>query len=79
MDDPGRFGKTSDVGAFLELTPKRHQPGEVDWSGRVPKYGAGTMRGALFEAASCVIRRVKRFSTLKSRTVRLAGRRKGRR
>ena len=33
------------------------------------------MRGLLFEAASCVIRQVKRFSPLKSWTVRLAGRR----
>ncbi len=35
IDDPGRFGKAQDVGAFLGLTPKRHQSGEVDWSGRV--------------------------------------------
>ncbi len=33
------------------------------------------MRGLLFEAASCVIRQVKRFSALKSWAVRLAGRR----
>ncbi|KHQ50025.1 MULTISPECIES: IS110 family RNA-guided transposase [Mameliella] len=75
IDDPNRFSRTSDVGAFLGLTPKRHQSGEVDWSGRVSKYGDGAMRGLLFEAASCLIRQVKRFSPLKSRAVRLAGRR----
>lgn len=75
IDDPVRFGKTSDVGAYLGLTPKRHQSGEVDWSGRVSKNGDGTMRGLLFEAASCVIRQVKRFSALKSWAIRLAGRR----
>ena len=32
------------------------------------------MRGLLFEAASCLIRQVKRFSPLKSWAVRLAGR-----
>ncbi|CAN0604385.1 unnamed protein product, partial [Ectocarpus sp. 12 AP-2014] len=48
---------------------------EVDWSGRVSKCGDGAMRGLLFEAASCVIRQVKRFSPLKSWAVRLAGRR----
>ncbi len=28
--EPGRFSKAQDVGAFLGLTPKRHQSGEVD-------------------------------------------------
>ena len=75
VEDPSRFSRTSDVGAFLGLTPKRHQSGEVDWSGRVSKCGDGAMRGLLFEAASCLIRQVKRFSPLKSWAVRLAGRR----
>ncbi|MDF0603951.1 IS110 family transposase [Psychromarinibacter sp. C21-152] len=75
IDDPSRFGRTSDVGAFLGLTPKRHQSGEIDWSGRVSKCGDSTMRGLLFEAAASVIRQVKRFSALKSWAVRLAGRR----
>jgi transposase len=60
IDDPNRFSRTSDVGAFLGLTPKRHQSGEMDWSGRVSKCGDGAMRGLLFEAASCVIRQVTR-------------------
>jgi transposase len=75
IDDPARFGKTADVGAFLGLTPKRHQSGEIDWSGRVSKCGDRAMRGLLFEAASCVIHQVRRFSSLKSWAVRLAGRR----
>lgn len=75
VDDPNRFSRTQDVGAFLGLTPKPHQSGEVDWSGRVSKCGDGAMRGLLFEAASCLIRQVNRFSPLKSWAVRLAGRR----
>ena len=75
VDNPDRFSRVTDVGAFLGLTPKRHQSGEMDWSGRVSKCGDGTMRGLLFEAASCLIRQVKRFSPLKSWAVRLAGRR----
>lgn len=75
VGEPARFSRTSDVGAFLGLTPKRHQSGEMDWSGRVSKCGDGAMRGLLFEAASCVIRQVTRFSPLKSWAVRLAGRR----
>ncbi|SEU08546.1 transposase [Paracoccus homiensis] len=75
VDDPGQLSRTSDVGAFLGLTPKRYQSGEVDWSGRVSKCGDGAMRGLLFEAASCIIGQVTRFSPLKSWAVRLAGRR----
>lgn len=75
VDDPGRFGKAQDVGAFLGLTPKRHQSGEVDWSGRVSKCGDHVMRCLLFEAASSMINRVQRFSPLKSWAVRLAARR----
>ncbi len=75
VDDARRFGKAADVGAFLGLTPRRYQSGETDYSGRVSKCGDATMRGLLFEAASCLIRQVKRFSPLKSWAVRLAGRR----
>ena len=74
VDDPDRFGRVSDVGAYLGLTPKRHQSGEVDWSGRISMCGARAMRSLLFEAASSLIRRVKLFSALKSWAIRLAGR-----
>ena len=74
IDDPARFENTPDVGAFLGLTPKRHQSGEVDWSGRVSKCGDGVMRSLLFEAATTLITRVQKFSALKSWAVRLAGR-----
>ncbi|MGI9492260.1 MAG: IS110 family transposase [Geminicoccaceae bacterium] len=75
IDDADRFRKAADVGAFLGLTPRRYQSGETDYSGRVSKCGDAAMRGLLFEAATCLIRHVKRFSTLKSWAVRLAGRR----
>ena len=75
IDDPSRFRKAENVGAFLGLTPRRHQSGEVDWSGRVSKCGDGVMRSLLFEAATTLITRVQKFSALKSWAVRLAGRR----
>lgn len=74
VDDASRFRKAADIGAFLGLTPRRHQSGEVDYSGRISKCGDAQMRGLLFEAATCLIRLVKRFSPLKSWAVRLAGR-----
>ena len=75
VDDPSRFGRAENVGAFLGLTPRRYQSGEMDWSGRISKCGDGAMRSLLFEAATTLIGRVKKFSALKSWAVRLAARR----
>jgi transposase len=74
VDNPVRFRKVSDVGAFLGLTPRRYQSGEADWSGRISKCGDAQMRSLLFEAANSLICRVKRFSSLRSWAMRLAGR-----
>ncbi|MEM1265083.1 MAG: IS110 family transposase [Pseudomonadota bacterium] len=74
VDRAERFCRCADIGAFLRLTPRRYQSGETDWSGRISKCGSAPMRALLFEAASCLIRQVKRFSPLKSWAVRLAGR-----
>lgn len=74
VDDASRFRKSADIGAFLGLTPRRYQSGEIDYSGRISRCGDVQMRGLLFEAATCLIRLVKRFSPLKSWAVRLAAR-----
>ena len=55
--------------------PRRHQSGEIDWSGRVSKCGDGVTRSLLFEAATTLIPRVKIFATLKSWAARVAARR----
>lgn len=75
VDDPGRFQRAGDIGAFLGLTPRRYQSGETDYSGRISKCGDAPMRALLFEAATCLICKVKRFSPLKAWAVRLASRR----
>jgi transposase len=59
MDGPGRFAKSSSVGAYLGLTPRGYQSGEVAWSGRISKHGDGLARGLLYEAANCLMVRVK--------------------
>ena len=74
IDDAERFRRSSDVGAFLGLTPRRYQSGEMDYSGRISKCGDTAMRALLFEAAATLIRQVKRFSALKSWAVKLAAR-----
>jgi len=66
MDAPARFMKSRTVGAYFGLTPRRYQSGEIDHSGRISKVGDGTVRAALYEAATVLLRRNTRPSALKS-------------
>jgi len=74
VDDSNRFRRSSDVGAFLGLTPRRYQSGEIDRSGRISKCGDADMRRLLVSAAATLITQVRRFSRLKSWAVRLSAR-----
>jgi len=81
IDDPTRFVKSSSVGAYLGLTPRRYQSGEIDRSGRISKHGDSLARHMLYEAASALISRVKRWSSLKAwamKIVKRSGQRKAR-
>jgi transposase len=71
IDDPQRFPHSRDVGAYLGLTPKRYQSGEVDQAGRISKCGDGFARTCLYEAAGVLLTRVDRWSPLKAWGVRL--------
>jgi transposase len=62
------------VGAYLGLTPRRYQSGEVDHAGRISKCGDGLTRTYLFEAAGTLLTRVTKWSTLKAWGARLAKR-----
>jgi transposase len=72
VDDPARFRRSSSVGAYLGLTPRRHQSGERDVSGRISKCGDRLTRSYLFEAANVLLTRVERWSSLKAWAIRLA-------
>ena len=65
VDDPTRFKSSADVGAYLGLTPRRYQSGEVDRTGRISKRGNGLARTYLFEAAAVLLTVVRRGSALK--------------
>jgi transposase len=71
IDDPQRFPHSRDVGAYLGLTPKRYQSGEVDQAGRISKCGDGFARTCLYEAAGVLLTRVDRWSPLKAWGIRL--------
>ena len=65
VEDPGRFAKGEDVGAFAGLVPRRHQSGERDSKGRISKAGDPMLRRALYEAANSLLGRVKRDCALR--------------
>lgn len=44
VDDAGRFKRSRTVGAYFGLVPRRHQSGELDWTGRITKQGDSTVR-----------------------------------
>lgn len=66
IDQPQRFARSSSVGAYLGLTPKRHQSGEVDYAGRISRWGDGALRGYLYEAAVALLTRHRGSSALKT-------------
>jgi transposase len=57
VEAPARFARSSSVGAYFGMTPRRYQSGEVDHAGRVSKCGDGMVRGLLFEAAKVLLSR----------------------
>lgn len=74
IDDPTRFQHSADVGAYLGLTPRRYQSGEMDRTGRISKRGNHQVRTYLFEAANVLLTVVGRGSALKRWGSKLAKR-----
>lgn len=72
FDDAGRFSRSSSVGAYLGLTPRRHASGEVSRNGRISRHGNKMTRRHLYEAATTLLTRSTRFSALKAWGLRLA-------
>ncbi len=54
FDDAGRFRRSSSAGAYLGLTPRRYESGEISRNGRVSKRGDAFARKCLFEAANAI-------------------------
>src|SRR5947209_4434528 len=65
VDDPGRFRRSRDIGAYLGLVPRRHQSGEIDYTGSISKCGDRRVRTLLYEAANVMLTRYKGALKLK--------------
>jgi transposase len=75
IDDPARFRSSKRAGPLFGLTPKKHQSGETDRSGRISKIGDAAVRAALYEAAHIMLTKpIKGCSRLKSWAMRIARR-----
>jgi transposase len=75
IDDPVRFKSSKQAGAHFGLTPKKHQSGETDDTGRISKIGDASVRTALYEAAHIMLTKpLKGCSQLKSWAMRIARR-----
>lgn len=74
VDDPARFRSSASVGAYLGLTSRRQQSGEMDRVGRISKCGDVLTRSYLYEAANVLLSRVTRPSHLKDWGLALAAR-----
>jgi transposase len=71
IDDPARFQQSRLVGAHFGLTPRRRQSGQTDIGGRISRLGDAWVRATLFEAATSILTRTTKSSTLRDWALRL--------
>jgi len=74
IDDPARFRRSRDIGAYLGLVPRRYQSGEVDYTGSISKCGDRRVRTLLYEAANVMLTRYKPALKLKDWALAIAKR-----
>lgn len=57
IEDPDNFKTSRSVGAWLGLTTRRYQSGQVDYDGHISRRGDHHLRGLLYEAATVILTR----------------------
>lgn len=72
IDDVERFRRSSDVAAYLGLTPRRYESGEISRTGRITKRGSKLTRTHLFEAANALLTRKLKTSDLRAWGLKIA-------
>ena len=66
VEDPENFRRSRSVGAWLGLTTRRYQSGEVDYDGHISRRGDTHLRGLLYEAATVILTRTSAESSLRT-------------
>lgn len=66
IEDPNNFKKSRSVGAWLGLTTRRYQSGQVDYDGHISRRGDHHVRSLLYEAATVILTRSSAESGLRT-------------
>ncbi len=66
IEAPENFRTSRSVGAWLGLTTRRYQSGEVDFDGHISRRGDNHLRGLLYQAAVAILTRTLADSTLRT-------------
>jgi transposase len=66
IEDPNNFRKSRSVSAWLGLTTRRYQSGQVDYDGHISRRGDRHVRSLLYEAATVILTRSSAESRLRT-------------
>jgi transposase len=66
IDDPHRFKKSRDVGAYFGMTPRQYSSGETKRQGHISKCGSSEVRSLLVEAGLVCLTRSRKWSKVKA-------------
>jgi transposase len=75
VEDPGRFRKSSLLGAHFGLTPRKYASGETDRNGGITRCGDRMVRSLLCEAGTVLLCRVRSWNWLRRWGMQVAQRR----
>jgi len=75
VDDPWRFAKSGDIGAYFGLTPKQYQSGETDRQVGISRLGNAMTRQHLVQAATVLLISTRTWSTLRAWGMKIAKKR----
>lgn len=74
IDDPGRFKRSREVGAYVGLVPRQDQSGSSDKQLHITKAGDGYLRRLLVGSAQCILKKNGPDCQVRDRGLRLAAR-----
>jgi len=66
IEDPENLRQSRSIAAWIGLTTRRYQSGEVDCDGHISRRGGAHLRGLLYEAATVVLTRTTADSALRT-------------
>lgn len=74
LDNPGRFAKSRDVGAYLGLIPRQYDSGDSQPQMRITKTGDRMMRALLVQSAQHILGKFGKDSDLRRHGLKIADR-----